>query len=126
MPYRSVVAKELAGWLRAIAHPARIRLIEELQAEERDVGSLSKAIELSHSSTSQHLMVLRAHRILVERREGRHVLYRLRQPELAEWLVQAVSLLPGTAKEVDQVRQAIRKVRSVWKPAKTPFGKAAQ
>ena len=34
MPYRTVVAKELAGWLRAIAHPARIRLIEELQAEE--------------------------------------------------------------------------------------------
>ena len=118
MPYRTVVAKELADLLGAIAHPARIRLIEELQAEERDVGSLSTAVELSHSSTSQHLMVLRAHRVVVERREGRHVLYRLRQAELAEWLVQAVGLLPGAAKEVDQVRKAIRKVRSVWKPVK--------
>ena len=34
-------------------------------------------------------------------------------------LVQAVGLLPGAAKEVDQVRQAIRKVRSGWKPVKT-------
>lgn len=116
MPFRSVVAKELSDFLGAIAHPIRIRLIEELRAEECDVGSMSTAIGISQSMTSQHLMVLRAHRIVTERREGRHVVYRLRQPELAEWLVHAVDLLPGAAKEVDQVRQAIRKVRSVWKP----------
>ena len=114
MLFRSVVAKELADFLGAIAHPARVRLIEELRDEERDVSSLSAASELSQSSTSQHLMVLRAHRVVVER----HVLYRLRQPKLAEWLAEAVDLLPESASEVDDVRQAIRKVRSVWKPAK--------
>ena len=45
-------------------------------------------------------------------------LYRLRLPKLAEWLAAAVDLLPESASEVDDVRQAIRKVRSVWKPAK--------
>ncbi len=118
MPFRIVVAKELADFLGAIAHPARVRLIEELRGEERDVSFLSAASELSPSGTSQHLMVLRAHRMVVERREGRHVLYRLRQPKLAEWLADAVDLLPESASEVDHVRQAILKVRSVWKPAK--------
>lgn len=125
MPFRIVVAKELADFLGAIAHPARVRLIEELRDDERDVSSLSAASELSQSSTSQHLMVLRAHRVVVERREGRHVLYRLKQPKLAEWLAEAVDLLPESASEIDDVRQAIRKVRSVWKPAKNTKNKSS-
>ena len=34
MAYREVVAKELADLLGAIAHPARIRMIRELQSGE--------------------------------------------------------------------------------------------
>ncbi len=118
MPYRAVVAKELADLLGAIAHPARIRMIQELRAGERDVNSLSEAVELSQSSASQHLMVLRAHRVVAERREGRHVFYRLRQTKFADWLTDAVDLLPEAAQEFDQVREAIQKVRSVGRTAK--------
>ena len=53
MPFRSVVAKELADFLGAIAHPARVRLIEELRDEERDVSSLgaaSSANRVRHST----------------------------------------------------------------------------
>lgn len=119
MPYRLVAAKELAEFLGVLAHPARVRLIEELRGDERDVGALSAAIQISPSSTSQHLMVLRAHRIVAERRDGRHVLYHLRKAALADWLFQALDLLPQADKEIDNVRQAIRKVRAVRKLAKT-------
>ena len=125
MPYRSVVAKELADLLGAIAHPARIRMIQELRAGERDVNSLSEAVELSQSSASQHLMVLRAHRVVVERREGRHVFYRLRHAEFADWLMDAVELLPEAAQEFDQVRKAIQQVRAVGRIAmKKPSNKS--
>ena len=87
---------------------------EELRSGERDVAALAKATELSHSSVSQHLMVLRAHRVVTERREGRRVIYRLRSEELAQWLVQGMSFLATMDQQTDEVRKAIRKARSKW------------
>ncbi|MDZ4779711.1 MAG: metalloregulator ArsR/SmtB family transcription factor [Planctomycetia bacterium] len=127
MPYRSLVAKELARFLKAIAHPARIRAIEELRGGERDVNSLQAELHTSHSTVSQHLMVLRAHRLVEERRDGRHVFYSLRRPELADWLVKAMDLLPEATDEVKRLQAAIRKSRTAWqstkrseKPANSP------
>ena len=89
MPHRVLVTKELAALFAVFAHPHRIRLIEELRDGECDVKSLQHALGISHSGVSQHLMVLRAHRLVCERREGRHVLYGLRQPGMASWLLEA-------------------------------------
>ena len=62
MPYRLLAASELAEFLRALSHPRRIQIIEELRSGERHVASLAKATGLVHSSVSQHLMVLRKSR----------------------------------------------------------------
>lgn len=101
MPYRLLAARELAEFLRAIAHPRRVQIIEELRRGERDVGALQKTLEIRYSGVSQHLMVLRANRIVAERREGRQVFYRLRLPQLAEWLIGGVDFLPEASREVN-------------------------
>ena len=114
MPYRLLAARELAEFLRALAHPRRIQILEELRRGERDVASLAKDTELAHSSVSQHLMVLRAHRLVSERREGRRVFYRLRSEKLADWLVQGMDFLPPMDQRTDEVRKAIKKAKSKW------------
>lgn len=38
-------------------------------------------------------MQLRAHRLVAERREGRQVLYHLRQPDIAIWLAEAMRFI---------------------------------
>jgi len=118
MPYRSLVAKELATFLKAVAHPARIRVIEELRSRELDVNGLQAVLKTSHSCVSQHLMVLRAHRLVVERREGRHMFYSLRRPELADWLVAAMDLLSEATADGRQLQAAIRKSRVAWQSKK--------
>src|SRR5690349_16992863 len=80
VPHRVLVTRELAELLAALGHPHRIRIIEELRDGECDVKTLQDSLGISHSGVSQHLMVLRAHRVVCERRQGRHVFYRLRQP----------------------------------------------
>ena len=114
MPYRLLAATELAEFLRALAHPRRIQILEELRSGEQDVAALAKATELAHSSVSQHLMVLRAHRLVAERRDGRRVIYRLRSRELAEWLVQGMDFLATMDQQTADVRKVIRKARSKW------------
>jgi len=113
MPQHALVTKELADFLGVLAHPRRIRILEELRDEERDVNSLQSALEISHSGVSQHLAVLRAHRLVLERREGRHVFYRLRQPELARWLLDGMRFLQAN-QETSEVRDAIATVQAIW------------
>ena len=114
MPYRLLAANKLGEFLSAIAHPRRIQIIEELRSGERDVGTLQKALEVSHSNVSQHLATLRVHRVVAERREGRHVFYRLRSIELADWLVQGMQFLPEVGLETTQVKHALRNATRAW------------
>lgn len=111
---RVLVANELAEMLGVLAHPNRILIIEELRDGEHDVNSLQAVLGISHSGVSQHLMLLRAHRLVRERRQGRQVLYRLRQPELAVWLMEAMRFLEEESIVADQLRQAIKKTRVSW------------
>jgi DNA-binding transcriptional ArsR family regulator len=113
VPHRTLVTRGLATFLGALSHPQRIRIVEELRAGECDVNTLAGALGISHSGVSQHLMVLRAHRIVAERKQGRQVFYRLRQPGLAAWLLDATEYL-GQPDEERQLHEAIRKTRKVW------------
>lgn len=123
MPYRLLAAEELGEVLRAIAHPRRIQIIEELRSGEKDVGTLEKMLEISHSNVSQHLAVLRAHKIVVERREGRQVYYRLSSPKLAEWLVEGIQFIPSVAEGVDLVKDALHHAKAAWSQSKNPIQK---
>jgi DNA-binding transcriptional ArsR family regulator len=114
MPHRVLVTKELADFLRVLSHPHRIRIIEELRDSERNVNSLQKSLGISHSGVSQHLMLLRAHRLVSERREGRHVIYFLRQPEIAFWLMEATGFLENETSAAEELREAIDKTRREW------------
>lgn len=114
MPYRALVTKELAEFLGVLAHPHRIRIVEELRDGEQDVNSLKEALGISHSGVSQHLMVLRAGRLVSERREGRHVFYQLRQTEIAGWLLEATRFLEKETVQAEQLRKAISKARKQW------------
>lgn len=114
MPHRALVTKELAEFLGVLSHPHRIRIIEELRGGEHDVNSLQDALGISHSGVSQHLMVLRANRLVSERREGRHVFYHLRQPEIAKWLLDATKFLERGTADAKELRKAIGKTRKEW------------
>jgi ArsR family transcriptional regulator, arsenate/arsenite/antimonite-responsive transcriptional repressor len=53
-------ADELAVLLKALAHPARIRLLQHLAQQGRCYfGSLSGVVDLAPSTTSQHVKVLK-------------------------------------------------------------------
>lgn len=114
MPYRFVAASKLAEFMHAIAHPRRIQIVEELRGGETDVGSLSATLGISQSNVSQHLAVLRTQRVVVERRAGRHVYYRLRSTELPEWLVDSMRFVREATEENDEIRKALSNAKHAW------------
>ena len=120
MPHRSHTSKELGKLLSVISHPHRIRIIEELRDSERDVNSLQAALGLAHSAVSQHLSLLRSHRLVEERKEGRHVFYRLSQPAIAQWLLTGLDFLESSISQAAELRSAIEETRTDWSTSPTP------
>ncbi|MBY0507622.1 MAG: metalloregulator ArsR/SmtB family transcription factor [Bryobacteraceae bacterium] len=116
MPSRVLVSKEMADLMGVLAHPHRIRIVQELSDRELDVNSLQAVLEVSHSRVSQHLSVLRSHRVVVERREGRYVFYRLVQPRIAQWLREGFEFLAAEIQMDGQIREAVAKSKPLWSP----------
>jgi DNA-binding transcriptional ArsR family regulator len=114
MPARAVISRELAQLFAVLAHPDRIRLVEELRLGEVDVNHLQAALGISHSRVSQHLAILRAHRFVTERREGRHVHYRLSQPAIAQWVLAGATFLTSEINAGEQIRSALGEVQQMW------------
>jgi len=83
------ILKSSAAVLRAIAHPARLKIIELLVGAERSVGELTGLLRLRQHVVSQHLAALRAARVVSSRRDGRYVYYRLVSADAAA-IVQAI------------------------------------
>lgn len=67
-----------ARLLKAMAHPTRIFIIEELARGERCVCELTRLIEADMSTVSRHLSVLKNAGIVQDEKRGNQVFYRLR------------------------------------------------
>lgn len=63
--------------VEALAEPTRWRVVELLRSGEKSVGELVDHLPVSQSAVSQHLKVLRAAGLVVDRAEGTRRLYRV-------------------------------------------------
>jgi len=75
-----------ADLFRVLGHPVRVRVLQLLRGGELGVGALQNALDLDSSSTSQHLTALRKQGLVVSRKEGTSVFYRIRDPRTLELL----------------------------------------
>ena len=83
-----------ANLFKGLAHPFRIRILELLSASaEMNVADLQAETGLEASHLSQHLAVLRRHRLVESQRRASHVYYRLADPRVADLLAVARALL---------------------------------
>jgi DNA-binding transcriptional ArsR family regulator len=83
---QEAVRRLKAEIFQALAHPTRIAILEQLRDGELPAGKLIERLGLEQANASQHLSVLRAKQIVVNRKEGNQVFYSLRSPLLKDVL----------------------------------------
>jgi len=71
-----------ADFVKALAHPTRLRIIELLRSGERCVCDMVPLLEVEQSNLSQHLAILRERGIVASRKEGLSVFYRIRDERI--------------------------------------------
>ncbi len=72
--------KERARILKALGHPTRLFIIDELSKGERCVSELKDMIGNDTSTVSKHLSILREVGIIKDDKRGLQVFYSLRVP----------------------------------------------
>ena len=68
--------------LKVIAHPARIKILEELTQGVKCVSDFEDSLDISQPNVSQHLALLRATGLVEAERDGREIRYRLVDPDV--------------------------------------------
>lgn len=71
-----------ASICQTLANPKRLEIIDLLRDGEKSVTEIIEAMEISQANLSQHLTVMRQKGIVVPRREGVSVYYRLSNPKI--------------------------------------------
>lgn len=87
------VYRQHARLLKALAHEARLMIVDRLSRGECSAGELVELVAAGQTTVSKHLAVLRAHGIVEDRREGNSVIYRLLTPCIMSFFSCTASVL---------------------------------
>ena len=71
-----------AEFCRGLTHPLRIMIIEELAKGFLSVSELAERLDAPMPTVSQHLKVLWSRGLLIRRKKGNQVFYKLKYPEV--------------------------------------------
>jgi len=69
---------------KILTNPKRIEILNTLKTEEKTVTELVAALGASKANVSQHLAVMRHKGILISRREGVNIYYRVSNPKVID------------------------------------------
>lgn len=94
---------QFAGVAKALAHPHRLELLEQLAQGERSVEVLADRTGQSIANASQHLQHLRRAGVVTARREGKFVFYQLADEAVLDLMAALRSIAEQNNAEVQQI-----------------------
>jgi len=114
-----------ANLFKALAHPARIRILELLAAAPDTAAPVSFLLSetgLEASHLSQHLATLRRHKVVTSVRSANIVTYRIAHPKIAELLAIARAFLLDTLRDSNEQLRLAQDLPSTHLPSGHPAG----
>jgi ArsR family transcriptional regulator, virulence genes transcriptional regulator len=69
---------------KTMAHPLRLAMLHSLKDGEKTVNQLTELTGASQSNVSQHLALLRQRDIVLTRKEGSNIYYRVSSPKISQ------------------------------------------
>jgi ArsR family transcriptional regulator len=85
--------------IKAMAHPTRLFIVDQLSRGEHCVCEMTEMIGADVSTISKHLAVLKTAGIVQDDKRGTQVFYRLRMPCVMNFFSCVESVMQSTAKE---------------------------
>jgi DNA-binding transcriptional ArsR family regulator len=93
---------------KALMHPVRLAILEELRGGEQCVCHLEAALGYRQAYISQHLMILREAGLVQDVRDGWNIFYRVVQPLVYQVIDSSAGLLTPESSTTRRPRQAVK------------------
>ena len=84
--------------MKALAHPTRLFIVDQLAQGERCVRELTQMVDADVSTVSRHLSVLKGAGIVADEKRGAQVYYSLLVPCVLNWYSCVEGVLQASAK----------------------------
>ena len=101
---------------KALGHPQRLELIEQLGQGPRSVDLLAEKLGLPIANVSQHLQNMRRAGLVTADRQGRFIVYRLADPSVLEVVASLQRIAEASLAEVDRIVRGYFRERDSLEP----------
>jgi ArsR family transcriptional regulator len=91
MSSKTIDFEQSAELLRALAHPIRLAILEELAQGAKCVTDIQDLVDDAQASVSKHLMLLRQLEIVDSHKDGKLRCYYITKPTLVKALMRILS-----------------------------------
>ncbi|EKD36397.1 MAG: hypothetical protein ACD_75C01524G0002 [uncultured bacterium] len=86
-----------ANVLKALGHPTRLWMAEQLAAGEKCVCELAENFDADFSTISKHLTILKQAGVVIDEKRGKQVYYRLKVPCILNLMPCIEAVIQATA-----------------------------
>jgi len=104
-----MVFKIKADFLKGLAHPIRLQIIENLKNGEVSVGKLVQVLGVEQSNLSRHLAILRDLGVLEARQEKTTVYYNIHDHDIFEVLKPVAEFLRRKLRKSEKILESLGK-----------------
>lgn len=85
--------ERIAECLKALTHPVRIRILQELVTGRKCVSDLSERVGIAQANLSQHLGLLRNHGWITKKKRALYVFYSLSDGDISSVLKKICTMI---------------------------------
>jgi ArsR family transcriptional regulator len=104
-----IVYRVKTDFLKALAHPIRLKVIEFLKKGEKNVGDMIKVLGVEQSSLSRHLAILKQNGILKTRQERTTIYYDIKDHDIFRVLRPIAEILRKEFKNAEVILNSLGK-----------------
>ncbi len=108
-----MLKRESVNVFKALSDPNRIRIIKMLESRELCVCEVREVLELSTSTVSKHLSILRDAGLITDSKHGKWVNFRLNEKSETSFIRSQLELVKRSFSDDDQVAADKRKLLKV-------------
>jgi ArsR family transcriptional regulator len=108
-----IVNRQYLKVFRAVGDPNRLRILKMLGRRELCLCEVREMVQLSNSTVSRHLSVLREAGLILDSRRGKWVYFRLNRQSIEPVVQSILALVGNTFNNDDQIRADAKKLRRV-------------
>lgn len=113
---KEILFSALAAVAKALGHPHRLAVLEQVAQGERSVETVAARTGLAVANASAHLQQLRRAGLIAARRDGRFVFYRLADPDVLALLHALHRVAERDSADIKQLMQNYFQARDALEP----------